>query len=570
MESIALLLVAGVLLVVGGTWLAPRLSVAAPVVLLLVGIGCSYIPGMPTFEIEPEWILAVVLPPILYAAAVNVPITDFRRNVKAIGWLSVVLVAASSVAVGFLLTALIPGLPLAAAIALGAVVSPPDAVAATAIGKRLGLPPRLVTVLEGEGLVNDATALVLLRSAVAAIAGTIGWGHIIGDFFYAVALGTAVGLLIGFVTVWVRSRLDDPTLTTAISFVVPFLAYLPAESLGASGVLATVVAGLVTGFRSAKHLTAQDRISERMNWRTIQLLLENGVFLVMGFQMAAIIDEVQRDRLSVGDAVVIGLIVTGVLVVVRTFFMVPLVAVLRREQSKVGEGIDRVDAVLEKIDNADGVHIPPARAHRARKLVERRRNDLTFLQKEGLGWRGGAVMAWSGMRGVVTLAAAQSLPRDVPMRAELILIAFTVAAVTLLVQGSTLPFVIRLLGVRGIDDETTRQHVTELVHEIVEAGRERVTDPQLRQPNGEPYDPAIVEAVVNRRQQMSEAFIGSFAAELDPFIEQQARLFRLLLEAEQDALLDARASGRYPSHTIEAGQLVIDDDVAHMRIKLID
>nr|WP_235812694.1 cation:proton antiporter [Pseudoclavibacter helvolus] len=229
----------------------------------MLGVILSYVPGLPEIEIEPELILAVVLPPILYAAAVNVPVTDFRRNLRAITGLSVVLVVISAVVVGFLLTWLLPGLPLAAAIALGAVVSPPDAVAATSIGKRLGLPSKLVTVLEGEGLVNDATALVLLRSAVAAIAGSFSFVEIAGDFaFAAIGIGVAVGLM----TVGARSRINQPT---AISFVVPFLAFLPAESVHASGVLSVVVAGLVTGYKSARHLSAQDRISERMNWRTI-------------------------------------------------------------------------------------------------------------------------------------------------------------------------------------------------------------------------------------------------------------------------------------------------------------
>uniref|UniRef100_A0A1I7SY36 Na_H_Exchanger domain-containing protein n=1 Tax=Caenorhabditis tropicalis TaxID=1561998 RepID=A0A1I7SY36_9PELO len=182
MESIALLFVLGALLVIGSSWLAPKIGIAAPILLVVLGIGASFIPGQEPLDIPPELILTVVLPPILYAAAVNVPMTDFRRNFGAISGLSVVLVVLSSVIIGFLLTWLLPGLPLPIGIALGAVVSPPDAVAATSIGKRLGLPPRLVTVLEGEGLVNDATALVLLRSAVAAAAGGFAFLDVASDF----------------------------------------------------------------------------------------------------------------------------------------------------------------------------------------------------------------------------------------------------------------------------------------------------------------------------------------------------------------------------------------------------
>lgn len=284
MESIAALFVVGALLVIGSSWLAPKIGVAAPILLVLIGVIASFIPGLGHLEIEPEWILTIVLPPILYAAAVNVPTTDFRRNFQAISGLSVGLVILSAVAIGFLLSWLLPGLPLAACIALGAIVAPPDAVAATSIGKRLGLPSRLVTVLEGEGLVNDATALVLLSSAIAAIAGGFTFLDVAEDFVFSVTVGIAVGAVIGVLTVWVRAHIGQPTLTTAISFTVPFLAFLPAEAFHASGVLAVVVAGLITGFKSTTHLTAQDRISERMNWHTIQLMLENGVFLVMAFR----------------------------------------------------------------------------------------------------------------------------------------------------------------------------------------------------------------------------------------------------------------------------------------------
>ncbi|MGO3886171.1 MAG: cation:proton antiporter domain-containing protein, partial [Mycetocola sp.] len=235
MTEMAVLAVAALLIIVAVSYVAPKIGVAAPILLVLVGVACSYIPGAPELEIEPDWILMIVLPPILYSAAVNVPIADFRRNMKAITGLSVGLVIVSAGVIGLLLWWLLPDLSLPAAIALGAVVSPPDAVAATSIGKRLGLPPRLVTVLEGEGLVNDATALVLLRSAIAATAGAVSFWGVIGDFAYAVLVAIAVGVVVGAVTVWVRSKLDDPVLTTAISFGVPFLAFFPAEELNASG-----------------------------------------------------------------------------------------------------------------------------------------------------------------------------------------------------------------------------------------------------------------------------------------------------------------------------------------------
>lgn len=243
MEEFALLAVAGVLIIVLVSLFAPKLGVAAPILLVIVGIGCSLIPGAPRILLEPEWILMIALPPILYSAAVNVPITDFRRDLETISALSVLLVIASAFATGWLIWWVLPDIGFAAAVALGAVISPPDAVAATSIGKKLGLPPRLVMILEGEGLVNDATALVMLRTAIAATAGSITFWGAIGDFVYAVIAGVAVGLLVGALTVWARSRIrQQPVLTTAISLTVPFLAYMPAENLHASGVIAVVAA----------------------------------------------------------------------------------------------------------------------------------------------------------------------------------------------------------------------------------------------------------------------------------------------------------------------------------------
>lgn len=563
MESIALLVVIGVLLVIGGSWIAPRIGVAAPIILVLVGVVCSYIPGQVPIEIEPELILAVVLPPILYAAAVNVPITDFKRNFRVISGLSVTLVALSAIVIGFLLHWLMPGLPLAAGIALGAVVSPPDAVAATSIGKRLGLPPKLVTVLEGEGLVNDATALVLLRSAIAAIGGSVTIFGVAGDFVYAVALALVVGLVVGVVTVYARARIDQPTLTTAISFVVPFLAYLPAEALHASGVLAVVVAGLVTGVKSTMHLSAQDRISERMNWRTIQLLLENGVFLVMGYQISNVIADVEEEHLSVWGAVGVGLVVMVALLVVRGGFMVPMVISLRREQRIAARRSVKTGVYLEKLDGMETNNAShERRLGIIRRRLGRKQTQLNAMAREGLGWRGGAVLTWSGMRGVVTLAASQSLPYDVPFRSQLILIAFTVAITTLILYGTTLPVVIRLTGVSGPDAESRRAEMLELTGRIIEAGAARLDSPELVRPNGLPYDSALIEETKAGRARVAATISNQWAPDPDDEFTQRSALYRILLEAEQAALLDARGAGDYSSAALERTQMVIDADLA--------
>src|SRR6201992_3600296 len=236
--QLTLIAAVGVISIVAVAAFSARIGVATPLLLVLVGIALSFLPGLPAIEPDPEWILAGVLPPLLYSTAVRTPATDFRRDLKAIIQLGVLLVVVTTVASGYIFHALVPGIGLAAAFALGAVISPTDAVAATAVGKRLGLPSRLLTILEGEGLVNDASALVLLSSAVAAITGFTHLPHIGLKFVYSVAIAIAVGWLLGEINVRVRGLLHDPVLDTAISFTIPFLAYIPAQELPASGGLA--------------------------------------------------------------------------------------------------------------------------------------------------------------------------------------------------------------------------------------------------------------------------------------------------------------------------------------------
>ncbi|PPG40679.1 sodium:proton antiporter [Pseudoclavibacter sp. RFBA6] len=548
--------VAAILIIVAVAAIAPRLGVAAPILLVLVGIGVGYLPGVPDFEFPPEIILTIVLPPILYSAAVNVPLTDFRRNLRSITGLSVLLVIISAFGSGLLLFALLPDLNFAAAVALGAVISPPDAVAATAIGKRLGLPPRLVTVLEGEGLVNDATALVMLRSAIAATAGALSFWGAVGDFVLAVALAVVLGAVVGAVTVFVRSKLGSPVLTTAISFTVPFLAYVPTEEIGGSGVLAVVVAGLVTGHASASRFSPQDRMSERTNWRTAQLLLENGVFLLMGFELSALIESVDGDEDGIGllRAVGIGLLATAALVLIRVAFVIPLVLMLRSEQRRATLVAPRLDRFLERVAGKDNVR--PRLLDRAKRASA----DMAFYRDEGLGWRGGAVLAWSGMRGVVTLAAAQSLPSDFPYRPQLILIAFTVAIVTLVVQGGSLPWLIKRLGVTGTDAQADARELSSLADEVFEVAQDSLANPELRRADGQAYDPEVLEQVRALASRMGGLLANR--AELDEDLDdahlQRQELTRILLENAQLALLDARSSGTYSSRTIEQAQNRLD------------
>ena len=556
MDQLTLLAVLAVVVVVAVTAISDRIGVAAPILLVIVGVGLSLVPGVPTVTMNPDVILGIVLPLLLYAAAVNMPATDFRRNLGAISALSVVLVIASAFAVGLLLWWLLPGLGLAAAVALGAVVSPPDAVAATSIGKRLGLPNRLVTILEGEGLVNDATALVMLRSAVVATAGAISVGGVLADFGYAVVVAVLIGVLVGWVSIQIRARLEQPVTSTAISLVVPFIAFMPAEHLEASGVLAVVVAGIVTGINSPRLLSSQARVSERTNWRTVLLLLEHGVFLVLGLQIAVLVDEVQDARLSVGDALWLGLLVTVVPFVLRFAFVAPMIAVMSRQQERARGKSQWFDEAFQRLEGHP--EVPEQRITKLRSMLTRRQADATFFSNEGIGKRGGFVIAWSGMRGVVTVAAAQTLPEDLPYRPQLILIAFTVAVVTLVVQGGTLPLLIRVLGIRGSDEEELQRELTRLVNTLTEASVNLLESPTLHRDDGEPYSEKVLEMTRQRTRKIPETVSTETMQVWTSARQEQQELQRKLLEAQQDALLDARASGAYRSQTIDAAQQFLD------------
>lgn len=552
----SLLGVLGILTLVGAAVVGPRLGVAAPLVLVLAGVAGSLIPGVPAVVIPPEFILTAVLPPLLYAGAVNIPVVDFRRNAKAITGLSVLLVMASAFIIGLLFHWLLPALSLPAAVALGAVVSPPDAVAATSIGRRLGLPPRLVTLLHGESLVNDASALVLLRSAVAATAGSVAFINVIGDFAYAVIAAILIGLVVGQVTVWLRSHLGDVVLNTTISFAVPFLAFIPANEIKASGVLAVVVAGVVTGHKSARLFSAQDRINQRLNWRTAQFVLENGVFLVMGFGLKGLVDQVKDDHFSVSQAIGLGLLATLVLAAVRIAFVIPLLALLRRDESRAREKGPAVSL-------ARWWHRPATDGRVTRKdhlTVRRKRADFAFVTTEGLDWRGGAVLAWSGMRGVVTVAAAHSLPAVTPYRAQLLLIAFTVAIASLLVQGGTLPLLIRTLGITGHDQAADREELSTLVAEMTGVGLAVLDNPAVAQDDGRRFDPEVVERVRSARSLRAESLSES-PDENAAGPQEQYRALRLrVLQAERAALLEARSTGSYSSRVVERAQHLLDSE----------
>ena len=563
--------VIAVAVIVGVAAFARKLGVAAPIILVIVGVVLSFLPGVPDIEVPPEIILDGLLPPILYAAAISVPLTDFRRNLAPIAGLSIVLVVITAFASGFVLFTMLPDLSLAAAVALGAIISPPDAVAATSIGRKLGLPPRLLTVLEGEGLVNDATALVLLRTAIAAALGalTTPWAGVV-DFLGAVAIAAVIGLVVGFVSVWVRSKLSDPVLDTALSVVVPFAAFAPTEALHGSGVLAVVIAGLYTGHAAPRQFSAQARISDAINWRTIQFLLENGVFLLIGLELRTLVADVQNPEvLSVWNAIGIGLIAVVSLIVIRFVLIVPLILGLRRRAERAERSVLREWLMISYFrDHPARYRWQSLRKQRAEQRYLRHRTDLEEYRQEAIDWKGGVVLGWAGMRGVVTLAAAQSLPEGIPYRPQLILIAFTVAFVSIVVQGGTLPWLIRALGLQGADARADRRLLAQLLDDLSEAGLAVLDDPEAAASSSAPIDPEVVERVRQSSYLRAEsAWERTIVAA--PEGSRPHHLYRTLrlavVDAERTRLLEERARGSYPSRVLTEAQSLLDLEETRLR-----
>lgn len=550
--DLLLLTVIGVLVIVAATSLAGRLGVAAPLILVLVGVAISYVPGVPRFEIAPEVILAGVLPPLLYAASVNMPTVDFRRDFKAISGLSVVLVLASATTLGWLLPLVVPGLGFAEAFALGAIVSPTDAVA-TSIVRRTGVAPRLVTVLDGESMLNDATALVLLRTAVAATGASVSIWQVGLDFVQAVVVAVLVGALVAAVSLLVRSLVEDATVATSISFVVPFLAYAPAEHLGGSGLVAVVVAGLAIGARGLVELRAEDRIAEEVNWRTIAFLLEGAVFLVMGLELRPLIADFEASGQPWSRLTTVTAIALAVLWVGRSLYVGLLLLGLRRDRKASARHAPRLATFREYLASDDAQRHSQRRRERALQAIARREADLTFYEEQRLGRRDGVVLVWAGMRGCITLAAAQTLPPDTVQRSLLVLAAFCVAGLSLLVQGGTLSWVVRRLGAESDRTEQRREQLRALLDALGEVADARCTEVRETGLDGRSIDPEAVEQVRRRRTPAAEwEWAGDDGPERDRRLDDFARLRRVVLDDQREALLDLRAEGRYDSQVLDS------------------
>lgn len=542
--------------------IAPRVGVAAPLILVAAGVAVSLIPGVPHLELNPEFILAGVLPPLLYSAAVSVPTMEFRRNLSAIAGMSVVLVIVGSLAMGLFFWWVIPDISLPIAIALGAIVSPTDPVA-TNIIKRLGVSPRVVTVLEGESMLNDASALVLLRSAIAAAAVSVALWQVALEFVKAVGIAVVVGALVGYLGLRVRKVIPSATSATAISFILPFVAFVPSEALGGSGLVAAVTAGLVTSALSAKYLRPQDRISETQNWRTIELLLEGAIFSIMGLELFKIVDEVRDRHGSVWFALGIGVAALALVLVIRSVYVL-MVLMVERRRARRGE--ESRGQLAESASRAEGIDDQRKQRYFTRR-VKQRVADVDYLSGTRLGMREGAVLVWAGMRGAVTLAASQTLPADTPARSTMVLIAFVVAAGSLLIQGGTLAWLVRWLGLMSDTTAADEAEESGLLDELSDAAAHVLEDPGLRRPDGTEYDPRAVQllksALVRERSEED--------TESRPIYGDQVNELRLKVIAEQrEYLMGARAVGQHSTEALRHALRMLDADQLSAQLKYGD
>ena len=503
-----LLLLAGSLAV---TAFARWRGLPAPLLVVAVALLVSFIPGLPAIQIDSEVILTVILPPLLYSASLDVSLQNFREGLVPIRRLGIGLVIVTALVVGWVAYTLIPDMTLPAAILVGAVVAPPDAVSAASIGRKLGLPRKVMAVISGESLINDAASLTLVKVFLAIVGGaTLSIGQDVGIFGLAIGVGVAVGLVLGVSAHFLRMRVKDPVVEIVIGLILPFLAYIVAEQLEGSGVLAVVAAGLYVGYNSPRQGYAS-RLQERPIWAAADVTLEGFVFALIGLQLSSVVRDVAESSRGLGQSVGVAFIVLGVVILVRPVFIFATYYWSRAVGRVVSTRFRRF------------------RRARVARLMWGRRDPK-------LSWQELLVVSWTGMRGVVTLAAAVSIPLvttsgvRVPARDTMFLIAFVVTVGTLLLQGLTLPWLIRRLRVQDLSQA------------------ERDVQAELRLVSGSTQE--ALDYLDTRR----DAWAGEWGAEpidrgitiLKERLRRQDAAFRqgLREDADQDDVVDGSSAGR--------------------------
>src|SRR5215211_5092128 len=503
------LVLAGLLLCVVVLVTAARvLNIPYPIFLVIGGLALGLIPGIRPIELEPELVLLIFLPPLLYSASFFTGLRELRQSIRPISLLSIGLVLATALAVALVAHELIEGMSWPAAFALGAIVSPTDPVAATAIAGRIGVPRRVVAIVEGEALINDATALVAYKVAVTAVlTGTFSAWNAGAQFLYAGIGGAALGLAIGWVVAQVRERLDDPPVEITIALMSGYAAYLPAEELGLSGVTAAVAIGLYMGSQTSRLTNSTVRMQGDAVWQILVFLLNSFLFVLIGLQLPAILGDLRGAQVETGDLITYGSVVCAVVIAVRmvwtyvfAYFPLPLFMSWRR-----------------------GTPVPSP--------------------------RNTAIIAWMGMRGAVSLAAALALPVETETgerfaeRPVILFVVFCVILGTLVLQGLTLPWLIRALDVEPDDEDVLEQEARARV-QAAEAALERIEELEREEwTMGDSVD--RLRGIYRYRH---KRFAARFDDELDDgAIEHRSsawtQMMHSVIEAQRDAIEGMRRSG---------------------------
>lgn len=499
------LILMGLLLAIAALLVAaPALHVPYPILLVLGGLALGFIPGVPTLQLPPELVLIAFLPPLLYSAAFFTSLRELRENIRPIGTLAVGLVLATMTAVAVVAHAMVDDMSWGAAFVLGAVVAPTDPLAASAIMHRLGVPRRAITIVEGESLVNDGTALVLYRVAVTAVvAGTFSVWEASWRLVWSVVGGVAIGLVVGFLVAFVRRRIDNPPVEVTIALITGYLAFIPANAAQASGVLAVVTAGVYLGWRTPELTSFQTRLSGSAVWEIFTFVINAVLFALIGLQLPSILDALTG---YAGTKLVWwGVLVTVTVVVTRLVF-VPVFTYLPK-----------------RFGGSFGGNNPAPPLNRS------------------------AVVAWAGMRGAVSLAAALAVPlttndgSSFPTRDLIVFLTFCVILGTLVVQGLTLPMLIRVLGVEAdhLDEKEEAKARIKAADAAIERLSELESEDWVRDDTAE-----RLRGLYGFRR---NRFASRFDRDDDGAIEEQSlsyqRLRRELLDAERSELVNLRRNG---------------------------
>ncbi len=555
-----------ILVVVGAivvTAIAQRRGLEPALIIVVVGIAVSFVPGFEAPELDSHILLSVVLPPLLYSAALDFSFPTFLRNIKPILGLGVglVVVTAFTVAAVSSWLVVVP-LTFATALVLGAVVAPPDAVTAVAVGRKLGLPKRVMSILTGESLINDAAALALFSVAVAQVAGS----HTFIEnplllFAYSAVLGPLVGAALGYITLWIRRRLANPALETVQGLMVPFAAFILAEEMHASGVLAVVVAGFVVGSGTVD-AGYQTRLQERFVWNSVDVLLEVFVFAYIGLHLRFVLEDLQQAHESLTQVAVASAVVLLIVLVIRPLSVFAM----------FGRGV-----LARQVERRLSVPIPEGGGRGA--LGVRRQSQppakwRSRIDNRALSWQENVVVSWTGMRGVVTLAAAAAIPATTaagapfPERATIQAIAFVVSVGTLLLQGWTLPLLIRRLKLSADADQAYTSAETQKAEQVVHAAADEVlAEFRANPPDG--LDPRVlagIGGIVARHSQDADEMPDPEAPTLRA--EVFGQLYRDVLAAQRVALIGERDAGRIDEEAVRAMLVRLDLQEAGVSARL--